>query len=92
MTFEKQTTQTAPNKTYYYADWSCRNGGTTSSINPFPYSGVIYGLVCFPVGLFIRKREEAKLETECKVGEFHPHKNKSRLPKNLHHTVKTHPE
>ena len=43
MTFEKQTTQTAPNKTIYYADWSCRNGETTSSINPFPYSGVTYG-------------------------------------------------
>ncbi len=83
MTFEQQTTQASPNKTFFSANWSCTmNDATNVPINPFPYAGIIYGLLCFPVGLFFKKLEDTKNEARRKTSEFHQYnsKNKSGLP------------
>jgi hypothetical protein len=83
MNFEKQTTQTAPDKTFYSADWTCTKADSASQpINPSIFAGVIYGLVCSPIGLFIKRREDAKHAAERKASEFRPYnnKNKSGLP------------
>lgn len=82
MTFEQQTTQATPNKTFFSTNWSCTTNDATTPINPFPYAGIIYGLLCFPVGLFFKKLEDTKNEARRKASEFHPYnsKNKSGLP------------
>ena len=83
MNYQKQTTQATPNRTFYSADWTCTAGDLTSKpINPSPFAGVIYGLVCFPIGLFLKRGEDAKNEAERKASEFRPYnsKNKSGLP------------
>jgi hypothetical protein len=83
MTFEKQTTQATPNRTFYSADWYCaKEDASRVPVNPSPFAGVIYGLVCFPIGLFMKRREDAKNEAERKASEFRPYnsKNKSGLP------------
>jgi len=83
MIFEKQVNQATPNKTFYSADWYCAKGDANSlPINPSPYAGVLYGLLCFPVGLFFKRREDAKNEAQRKASEFRPYnsKNKSGLP------------
>lgn len=83
MTFEKQVDQATPNKTFFSADWYCTKGESARQpISPFAYAGVIYGLLCFPVGLFLKRREDAKNEEQRKASEFRPYnnKNKSGLP------------
>ncbi|MBI3189399.1 MAG: hypothetical protein HYZ33_02000 [Ignavibacteriales bacterium] len=83
ITFEKLVNQATPNKTFYSADWYCTKADSTGQpINPSPYAGAIYGLVCFPVGLFLKRREDAKNEEQRKASEFRPYnnKNKSGLP------------
>ena len=83
MTFEKQVNQATPNKTFYSADWYCTKGDAPRvPVNPSPIAGVIYGLVCFPIGLFIKRREDAKNEALRKASEFRLYnsKNKSGLP------------
>ena len=52
------------------------------SINPSPFAGAIYALICFPIGLFLKRREDAKNDAERKDSEFRPYdnKNKSGLP------------
>jgi len=83
MTFEKQVDQATPNRTFYSADWYCTKGNSTSlPVSPFAYAGIFYGLLCFPVFLFFKRREESKNEEQRKASEFHPYhqKNKSGLP------------
>lgn len=83
MNFEQQTTQTTPDKTFISAAWSCTKADSSSQpINPAIFAGIIYGLVCFPIGLFIKRREDAKHAAERKASEFRPYnsKNKSGLP------------
>lgn len=65
MTFEKQQAQTTPSQTFFSADWHCtKKGSTSQAINPSPYAGALYGLLCFPVFLFgrsyFKKLEESK--------------------------------
>jgi len=83
MTFEKHVNQATPNQTFYSADWYCTKGDSTSQpISPSAYAGVFYGLLCFPLFLFFKRREDAKNEEQRKASEFRPynHKNKSGLP------------
>jgi hypothetical protein len=83
MTFEQQTTQATPDKAFFSANWFCTKADSSSQpINPAIFAGIIYGLVCFPIGLFIKRREDAKHAAERKASEFRPYnsKNKSGLP------------
>ena len=66
MTYEKQVDQATPNRTFYSTDWTCTKGEASSQpINPSPYAGVIYGLLCFPVFLlgrsYFKRLEEQKI-------------------------------
>lgn len=79
MTFEKQVNPATPTQTFYSANWHCTKVDSPSQpINPSPFAGVIYGLVCFPVGLFLKRREDAKRVAERKASEFHPYNNKNK--------------
>lgn len=83
MTFEKQTTQATPDKTFFSAGWTrTKEDSTRQPVSPFAYAGVIYGLACFPAGLFFKRREDAKNEGQRKASGFHPYnkRNKSGLP------------
>jgi hypothetical protein len=79
MTYQKQTTQATPNQTFFSAAWTCTQADTSSRpVNPSPFAGVIYGLICFPVGLFFKRREDAKQTAERKASEFRPYKSKNK--------------
>ncbi len=83
MAYQKQTTQVSPSQTFFSADWTCtRSDASSRPVNPSIFAGVIYGLVCFPVGLLIKRRVDAKLAADLKASEFRPYnnKNKSGLP------------
>lgn len=83
MIYQKQTTQATPNQTFFSADWTCTQADSSSKpINPSIFAGVIYGLLCFPVGLFLKRRFDAKEAAERKASEFRPYNsnNKSGLP------------
>ena len=77
LTFAKQVSQATPDKTFYSADWTCTKGDSTSPVNPSPYAGVLYGLLCFPVGLFLKRQEDAKQKDQQKASEFRPYNNKN---------------
>ncbi len=79
MIYQKQTTQTTPDKIYYSADWICTKADSSSEpVNPAYFAGAIYGLICFPIGLFLKRRQDAKLAAELRVSEFRPYNNKKK--------------
>jgi hypothetical protein len=57
MTYDQQAEGRTPNQTFYSADWYCTTDSSSAggvSINPFVSAGIIYGLLCFPVFLWVR--------------------------------------
>lgn len=82
LAYQQQATQTTPDKTYYSADWTCTKADADSEpVNPSYFAGAIYGLVCFPIGLIVKRRLDAKLVAELKADEIRPNSGKeSGLP------------
>lgn len=83
LTYQQSLTQATPNQTFFSAAWTCTQADATSQpVNPSLFAGKLYGLFCFPVGLFLKRRIDAKEAAERKAGEFRPYNrgNKSKLP------------
>lgn len=71
MSFEQSTSNPLPGTTYTFTGWYCDRSGDKTELDIFPmslYSGVIYGLVLYALGLsvwlFLRRRKAALKGTD----------------------------
>jgi hypothetical protein len=61
LAYQKTITQATPTQTFFSASWTCTQADLSSKlVNPSLFAGTIYGLVCFPISLFLKQHEAAK--------------------------------